>query len=466
MEDLYKIPWLELIKNIPLHIDKIINEFKDIDVKDIKLIYDSNNLLKLIENENDSRIKFSLIISYLHQIIYDNIIKDAELTFASNKEMPIIKLNLTYYVIRALNNNDNLKFNAFIIIYAFESLYNNNFYIGIDLEYRDKKAQLIQINFEHPIDKRSIIYLISPEFIDKKIFDNFIFFILTNRKIKKILHGADSQDIPYIYETILNNDKNKIIKFTNSFIDTKILCEYYNFSISEIEPGKCSIYDTVYDIGLITKEKHNELINLVDSIPHIYDIGWNINKLSKLQILYAQYDVMFLKYYYFRIMYIAMMKFNNINEQKNVLVIYKKLLYELTQFIFLEKRNITAYLEKANEETRDINNYMIKSSGKVYKLIDIFNNVSINIIINNPIVNISSLLGVKFFRKQIIILVKFLVYHTITYDYIIFKNKTEIWTHKVSDRFLFDHFKKYPYLLHMCQDIEYIVRLRIKEFIS
>ncbi len=98
---------------------------------------------------------------------------------------------------------------------------------------------------------------------------------------------------------MLQNDPIRIRRFTRTLIDTRFLCEYYKLNLKDSPDNKCSIYDeepnrsAIYYFGLISEENQHELTELLQSMPHHYDIKWNIHKIPQSQFLYAQYDVIF-----------------------------------------------------------------------------------------------------------------------------------------------------------------------------
>ena len=154
-----------------------------------------------------------------------------------------LKKNIIYYINVCSKNEQNISFHAFILLIALESLFNRHFYIGIDYEYTNKKIQLAQLNFEHNIALESFIMIISPGELESSIMKNFVDLIICNKYIRKILQGADSLDIPYMYQIMLQDDPDKIIAFTQTLIDTRFLCEYYKLTRNEESDDKCSIYD-------------------------------------------------------------------------------------------------------------------------------------------------------------------------------------------------------------------------------
>ena len=111
-----------------------------------------------------------------------------------------------------------------------------------------------------------------------------------NKFIKKILHGSDSLDIPYMYNQLLDKDPEKIISFTKTMIDTRFLCEYYKLTKSDPSNNKCSIYDeesdrsAIYYFNVISEKQQEKLSDVLKSMPPPHDIVWNIHKMPKSQV--------------------------------------------------------------------------------------------------------------------------------------------------------------------------------------
>lgn len=374
----------------------------------------------------------------------------------------------------SIKNEQNIFFHAFILLYALESLFNRHFYIGIDFEYTDKKIQLAQLNFEHNISLKSIIMMVSPNELEPEMMENFIKLIICNKYIKKILHGSDSLDIPYMYEHMLGNDPIKIRRFTRTLIDTRFICEYYKLNRPTGADNRCSVYDedpnrsAVYYFGVVSKEKQKELTELLQSLPNHFDITWFIHKMPRSQVLYAQYDVIFLKYFYYRMIYVATQDGKDDIEKKAIIDLYNHVLYELTQFVYLEKRDITFVMAKCKEEIDPVNNYMVRKPGQIQKLVDIYNKVSIGLITYGPKVEIAKLLKVNYYKALIVTIVKKMVYTIISKKCKVYKDKSTIWTDKLDNQYIFDFLKKmdYHYLNHMFKEIEKILENRIREICS
>lgn len=116
--------------------------------------------------------------------------------------------------------------------------------------------------------------------------------LLTTDNIKKILHGGESLDIPYLFNILLKNEDNKI-KFCSNLYDTKYICEYYH--LVKNTKDKCKIYYFLKEMEIISNEQFNNLLKNEEDMGPIWYINLNINKLSKNVILYSSFDVLYLK---------------------------------------------------------------------------------------------------------------------------------------------------------------------------
>jgi hypothetical protein len=204
-----------------------------------------------------------------------------------------IKENNMEYNIIVCNTNSNI---LFMIQYIKNYLkITQKKYIGIDFEFnRENNKRVIalcQINFEVKNDKTHYIFLFYPPDI-QKLNNNILVELFTSKNTIKILHGSESLDIPYLFSEILINinDKND---FLVNFYDTKYMCEYYNISNNFIQ-NKCKIYELLYQMNVITKNKLNMLNTNDKNMGNIWEIDIKINKLSKNVILYSLYDVIYL----------------------------------------------------------------------------------------------------------------------------------------------------------------------------
>lgn len=446
---------------------------------EISLNYAANSkqLEDGIGTEKNPLIKASLIIVHTHQIIYDLMTQEGNYYFTLNgaDEMQVLKdmnKDIVYYINLIDVNEKNPGFHAYFLQYALESVFDKRFYLGIDFEYTERKIKLAQLNFEHSIDNRSIIILIPPPNIEEEIMDNFINLIMCNERIKKILHGADALDVPYVFDQMLKGEPELIIPFTKSFIDTRFLCENYKLNKIGSSEYKCSIYDldpdnsAIYFFGVVNKEQQDRLSELLDSMPHPNEIDWRLHKMSKSQILYAQYDVIFLKYFYYRIINLATDEESDDLAKKGIIELYKCVLYELTQFAVLESKAITFLLSKCKEEVDPANNFMVRKGGSTWKMIDVYNEISIGLVVYDPKVEIDKVIKVNYYKKPILTILKKLIYTIISRRCRVFKKKDEIWTDKLDNQYVFDFFKEigFNHLLKIFKSIESTLETKIKNY--
>src|SRR5579872_477157 len=440
---------------------------------DIKLDYkiELTQLLKQITTESDLLIKSSLIITALHHIIY-NLMSTKDnyyILLNGQDEMQVLKTDLKYYVNISFKNEQNIYFQTFILQYALESLFNHHFYIGIDFEYTRKKIQLAQLNFEHNTALQSFIMIVSPNELEKFMFETFVDLIMCNKYIKKILHGSDSLDIPYVYEQMLEADPTKIIKFTRTLIDTRFLCEYYKLNMEVPSDNKCRIYDsdkensTIFYFGVINEKQQGELTQMLDEMPPVHDIEWNVHKMEKSKIFYALRDVIYLKYFYYRMIFVATQTETSIEGKKAVMQLYRHVMFELTQFIYLENRGLSFMTNKCKEEVDPINNYMIRKPNQILKLVDIYNQVLPGIKVADPKVEIDRLTKVTYYKSRINLIVKKMTYTILTQKCRIYKDRQTLYTDKLDNSYVWEFLEKmnFFYLARIFREVDKILEVRI-----
>ena len=184
----------------------------------------------------------------------------------------------------------------------------NDSYCGIDFEFnmnwktKERYISLMQIilipnaNTYHNTDVPKPIYILDPLKFDKTRMKKLIKYIFCS-KVIKIFHGSDSLDYPHVYEHILKKNKKKFIKFINYSIDTRFMCEISKrimtrLNLLNIDNKKCSIYNALFDHGILDKKTFDDLTHMSSKIN--YNKDWKINNLTKEQISYAMYDVAYL----------------------------------------------------------------------------------------------------------------------------------------------------------------------------
>ena len=442
----------KIINYISDHYQEIIKYIKKNKPIKNKNYFDHQKYSKLSDLNDSNRL-----ICLMHYVLNSLLIKEDVyyLKLKGQDEMICVKRNIDYYVFLGNKDIANKIMYVYILLYYLESYLNSHLIVGVDFEFKIKGSgrdiSLIQINFESNISKNNFIFIVSPILLEEKIMSSLIKLIFENKKIRKIFHGADSLDLPHMFQNMLQNNKKKITKFTLSYIDTRFVCEYYKRNIKLDVDDKCSIYAALQFFKVIGNEKYENLIEINEGTGPKQDRVWNIKELSKTQVLYALYDVLFLKHFYYRMIKTAI---NNvpIEEKNNVKNIYRHLLYEITQFVILEKKEITDITKKCKMEIDPINNYMIRYNFKHdlvnIKLIDIFNATFKDVIVQNNLISIKldTLFVVNYFRSPLFTLFKKLIYTNILdTKYKVFINKKNIFEEKLSNEYILDYMKKYKF---------------------
>ena len=171
---------------------------------------------------------------------------------------------------------------------------------GIDFEFHNHKVVLCQIALYYS-DKINM-FIISPKIFNYKQTNKLIKYLFCSSNLTKIMHGSESQDMPFILNLLKNpKDTNKFIK---NLIDTKFLCEYQkilNHSYKSDLPVdyknvKCSLYDALLFYKVINQGVYDNLEKDYKKLGPIQYVNWNINGLTNdsLKTKYAILDVFFL----------------------------------------------------------------------------------------------------------------------------------------------------------------------------
>lgn len=280
-------------------------------------------------------------------------------------------------------------------------------YVGIDFEFNDHRFGLMQININNIInDKIKYIWLVDLNEFNKKDKSIIVNSIFLNDYLYKILHGADSLDIPYIFEDLLDNKKDKILTFMNRFTDTRFICEYIR-NDRGLAP-KCSIYDALKYFDTIDENKYISLNNINESIGPTYKIKWDIYNLNYQQIKYAYYDVLFLDTF-------LVDMYKNIDKKNAV---YYKYINEVIRFIILERKGISDIIEKAKKNVTLLNNNMVEIKGNKYTLTKLFDISNQKLIINDgeQELDIMKLISNNYVKSLFVILLKNIFYENIYGD--------------------------------------------------
>jgi len=274
----------------------------------------------------------------------------------------------------------------------------SNKLVGIDFEFNNinnkRQIALMQFNIYNG-DKK--IYIINPLLIDKNQMEILKTFLFKN---KIIMHGAESLDIPNMFNEILLTD-NERIQFLKNYIDTKFLCEYQN--ILNNYNRKCKIYELLLNQKVIDQKIYDYLEKNEELMGHIYNILIDIKKLknNKQLILYSSYDV-----YYLGELYISLLNLENL-----------EIFMDFVRLIILIRYN--SNLNKYSSLVNSMNNYIDSKSKK--RLNDIYNDyIKKN---NNQIL---LLLQIPFIKKIAEIIIKYQIYKNIIDTNIVYVKKDVI----------------------------------------
>lgn len=372
----------------------------------IKKLYDSNYIKKFI-SLFEKEITNDLVNKYekYRNIYFNSLSKLSKFKLEGNLEINDELANDKVYNCIVCNSSILLNsFKLFIQFYYIESLIHKKMFIPLDYEFNTKKIALMQINFEL-YENNSFIYIIYPPDLDSESLFFFKNNIMCNKYIYKILHGSDSLDIPYTYNDFFEGNKEQIINFTQTLIDTKYLCEYHHID-NEIEE-KCKIKELLLEHNVINKKQFDNLVKNEEKMGNISDIFIDINNISDELLKYSIYDVLYLKYLY--------LKFVNYDED-----IYQNLIPEITKLVYLQRRDVLNITEKIDNIIFRLNLATINDFG------DNLNNIFLTflyVIYDKKIINVFQ---INYFKKFILNLLKVITYNILIENYkIIMNNNTE-----------------------------------------
>lgn len=160
--------------------------------------------------------------------------------------------------------------------------------LGLDFEFNNAKIALAQLNLDdYILDDNEVVLVFDPR--DPLIKDMFREIVLLEN-LWVILHGAESLDLPYVINDLLNKKSKDIVRFFQNMIDTRYLCDY---TLLESE-GRCKINYLLEQQGVITKDFLDNMLKNEKKMGKIYLVHVDVKKLSKELLLYSAYDVIFL----------------------------------------------------------------------------------------------------------------------------------------------------------------------------
>ncbi len=282
-----------------------------------------------------------------------------------------------------------------------------NKYVGLDFEFNSspegKKIALFQINLEQD-NSDGFIYLFYPPDLKEEKEMKILINLLTNPSIKKILHGAESLDIPYLFKNIFT-DNNLREEFCKNLYDTRYLCEYYHLE-NKIE-GKCKIYSLLYEMNVIDDNILDMLAENEEKMGPIYLVDIDVRNLNESTMLYSAFDVLYLP---------ALL--NQFPDKYE----YIKLIPEITCFNYKDRYD-NFFTKPFSELVNKYNNYFIEFDETKIKLIDIY------LLYYYWIDDSSKVLGklkeINYFKKFIEVFIKYIVYKNLLILYDVWESNTE-----------------------------------------
>ena len=281
--------------------------------------------------------------------------------------------------------------------------------VGIDFEFNNinkkREIALCQINFDTKEIKNNI-YLFYPPDLSANQLEIFRE-LLNNKNIRFILHGGESLDLPYIFSNILTKNR---FPFLSNLIDTRYLCDYYH-NENNIE-GKCKINYLNKEMKVLTEKQFDFLEKEEEKMGPIYKIIVNVNKLNDLLILYTLTDVLYLPE--------LVRKFPNNDDYNFIVPETLAYCFGAKDYLSINDNPFSNYINSFNNSFLRFNNERLLLNDLYYTIINI---------IDDKIVN--NLRNINYFKKQLDILLKYVIYRQIIQNFIVLQ-KNDIYVNDLS----------------------------------
>ena len=339
-------------------------------------------------------------------------------------------------------NNDN-KINDMINYFNFYQSLESELIIGIDFEFNRsldntmREIALFQINLEHDMNtnKETKIFLFYPPDLNNNQLD-VVKKLLTSRKIKKIIHGGEALDIPYLFNNLIKDNQEQI-DFCKNLYDTKYLCEFYNQQFKK-DDFKCKIYLLLKQMEIISDEQYESLLQNEEKMGPIYNIRIDVKNLSEELINYSAYDVLYLP---------QLFKAFPVN------VFYHKLIPEITSINYILKQ--TDFFKNHLEHYSKFNNYFLVIDNSKLNLIDIYNFMYYWIKHDH----INDILEITYFKKYFQIILKSIVYYYINKNYDVYEKNNILNEIKVIKlKHILDKTKDFKYVRKFLKKMNYTIK--------
>jgi hypothetical protein len=316
---------------------------------------------------------------------------------------------------------------------------NTERFLGIDFEFNRsldntmREIALFQINLETNEDI-AFIYMFYPPDLDNNQTE-ILKSLLLNTEIKKLIHGGESLDIPYLFKNLFTDKENQI-KFCKNIYDTKYLCEYYNSDNNLIE-NKCKIYYLLKQMEVVNDSQFSYLLENEEKMGPIYNIRIKVDNMSEALINYCAYDVLYLPEL-----------FNKFPKKDK----YQKIIPELTSIHFILKQ--TDFFTKYFKNISVYNNYFTTHNKK--KLVEYYNKVMA--VLKDKYKNI---IEITYFRKFFEIIVKYVCYCIVVSKYEVFQNKTDKFNGNISPNDVLKHFVVFKNIFQFTEKLIYHIKINI-----
>ena len=318
------------------------------------------------------------------------------------------KLNNKIYKLTIGNNKNNLNrvFNILDEYLNKAKKYQDNL-VGIDFEFNNinnkRHIAMCQINLENTSNDANIIFFY-PKDLNSNQMKSFKR-LLTTDKVTRILHGAESLDIPYLFDNILKKNSEQHL-FGKNLIDTKYMCEYYHLK-NNIINERCKINYLIKQMNVMTLEQFDYLEKMEKKMGPIYNVIVDINKLNDLIILYTLTDVLYLP--------TLIKKFPND-------IVYRKLIPEINHFNIILKRKTNNFEDLFQSISKYNTNYLKYQNNEftqIITLVEMYYNTLY--FINDEFNSFPYLIEINYFKKMFEVIIKFYLYNELV-------NNFEVWS--------------------------------------
>lgn len=421
-----------VIKYINLYVKSVKNGNKIINHKIIDKKYDkiniNNDIFKydMINKEKNDEFLYNFAQYYCDIVLYLLSEHPYDILDSKNEYKKIVK---TKYIVNMAKNDEYIKLFCLTIMLYYMLAYTSTkkYYVIVDYEFTQRQIRLIQLNFETESIKnnynQSFVWVCNPSELPDYIINLLIKKIMIRNKIIKITQGAESLDIPYVYEHMFKQNKKYILQFSKTFVDLRFLCEYFKATVKSTDK-KCSIYDLLKFFNTISSKKYDYLEDVNYKLGPSQDREWDIHKMSSFHAKYAYYDVVFLKQALKDII-------KKVKLETPLFINSYKFISHLVGFVCVEKWGISNIINDAKNEVDILNNYIIKYKNNNLTLFGIYSSFIENLVIPNINVDVNSLYSVSYLKTSLIILFKKIIYSILLDNYKIYKKKNEEYNDKL-----------------------------------